>query len=84
MEYTIVTICGLVTLFGLAITLRCILAQKRIHWLSPSSKPVHNASKIRVYPNFPNDLALEMITFFDLCRESGQRSGHISFYEALE
>lgn len=48
MEYTTVTICGLVTLFGLAITVRCILAQKRIHWLSPSTKPVHNASKISV------------------------------------
>ena len=46
MEYTIVTICGLVTLFGLAITVRCILAQKRIHWLSPSTKPVHDDSKI--------------------------------------
>jgi chlorobactene glucosyltransferase len=48
MEYIIITICGLVTLFGLAITMKCVLAQKRIHWLSPSSVPVHHARKISV------------------------------------
>ena len=47
-EHTIIIICGLVTLFGLALTARCLLAQKRIHWLCPSSTPVDNASKISV------------------------------------
>jgi len=47
-EYTIVTICGLVTLFGFAITVRCVLAQKRIHWLLPSFPLVHHSVKISV------------------------------------
>ena len=48
MEHTIVTICVLVTLFGLAITLKCVQAQKRIQWLLPSSTPVHISAKISV------------------------------------
>ena len=48
MEYSIVIICGLVTLFGLGITVRCVLAQKRIHWLAPSPEPVHHNGKISV------------------------------------
>lgn len=48
MEITIVIVCGLVTLFGLAITVRCILAQNRIHWLLPSSPLVHHSGKISV------------------------------------
>lgn len=48
MEYSIVIICGLVTLFGLGITVRCVLAQKRVDWLAPSSDPVHHNRKISV------------------------------------
>jgi len=48
MEYTIVIICGLVTLFGLAITVKCLLAQKRIQWLLPSSTPVHFPGRVSV------------------------------------
>jgi chlorobactene glucosyltransferase len=48
MEKTILIICGIVTLYWLTITLRCIFAQHRIHWLSPSSVPVHDEIKISV------------------------------------
>jgi chlorobactene glucosyltransferase len=48
MEKAILIICGTVTLYWIAITLRCIFAQQRIHWLSPSSVPVHDESKISV------------------------------------
>ena len=48
LEYTIVTICGVVTLFGLALTVRCLLAQRRIHWLSPFTTPVDDTIKISV------------------------------------
>jgi chlorobactene glucosyltransferase len=48
MEYTIIIICGLATLFGLALTVRCLLAQTRIHWLSPSSTSDYDAGKISV------------------------------------
>ena len=44
----LITICGLVTLFGLAITVRCLLAQKRIQWLMPASTPVYFPSKVSV------------------------------------
>jgi chlorobactene glucosyltransferase len=48
MEKAILIICGIVTLYWLAITLRCIFALQRIHWLSPSSVPVHDERKISV------------------------------------
>ena len=48
MEYSIIIICGLVTLFGLGITVRCVQAQKRVDWLAPSSDPVHHNRKISV------------------------------------
>jgi chlorobactene glucosyltransferase len=48
MEYIIITICGLVTLFGLAITLKCVQAQKRIQWLMPSPAPVHFPARVSV------------------------------------
>jgi chlorobactene glucosyltransferase len=48
LETTIVIICGLATLFGLGITVRCVLAQKRILWLAPSSEAVHQNTKISV------------------------------------
>lgn len=48
MEYSIVIICLLVTLFGLGITVRCVQAQKRVDWLAPSSDPVHHNRKISV------------------------------------
>ncbi len=48
METIIITICGLVILFGLAITVKCVLAQKRIQWLMPSSAPVPFPAKITV------------------------------------
>ena len=48
MENTILIICGIVTIYWLAITLKCVFALKRIHWLSPSSVPVHNTSTISV------------------------------------
>jgi chlorobactene glucosyltransferase len=48
MEYALVTVCVLVTVFGLTITARCVLAQKRIRWLSPSTTPFHSAGKISV------------------------------------
>jgi glycosyltransferase involved in cell wall biosynthesis len=37
-----------VFVYWLAITLKSVLAQKRIHWLSPSSTPVHETGKISV------------------------------------
>ncbi|MBW2412419.1 MAG: glycosyltransferase [Deltaproteobacteria bacterium] len=48
METLIITICGLVTLFGLAITVRCVLAQKRIQWLMPSPASVPFNAKVSV------------------------------------
>jgi len=48
MEYTLITICALITLFGLAITVKCIQAQKRIQWLLPSTTPVHFSGKVSV------------------------------------
>jgi glycosyltransferase involved in cell wall biosynthesis len=48
LEITILIICGLVTLFGLGIAARCVLAQKHIPWLAPSSEPVRQNRKISV------------------------------------
>ncbi len=48
METIIITICGLVTLFGLGITVKCVLAQKRIQWLMPSPAPVPFNAKVSV------------------------------------
>lgn len=48
METTIITVCGLVTLFGLAITAKCVQAQKRIQWLMPSSTAVAFQAKVSV------------------------------------
>jgi len=48
LEYSIVIICGLITFFGLGITVRCVLAQKRVDWLAPISDPVHHNCKISV------------------------------------
>ena len=48
MEWTVLTVCGLVTIYWLAITLKCVLAQKRIHWLSPSLISVLEKKKISV------------------------------------
>ena len=48
MEHTLLIICVIVTLYWSAITLKCVLAQKRIHWLSSSTAPVHETRKISV------------------------------------
>ena len=48
MEYSVLIICGIITIFWLAITFKCVLAQKRIHWLSPSPAPVHATQTISV------------------------------------
>ncbi|NOQ22354.1 MAG: glycosyltransferase [Candidatus Aegiribacteria sp.] len=48
MEWTVLTVCGIVTIYWIAITLKCVLAQKRIHWLSPSLAPVLEKVKISV------------------------------------
>lgn len=48
MEYPVLIISGIVTVFWLAITFKCVLAQKRIRWLSPSSDPVHVTQTISV------------------------------------
>ena len=48
MEYTVLIISGIVTIFWLAVTFKCVLAQKRIRWLSPSSDPVHATQTISV------------------------------------
>jgi chlorobactene glucosyltransferase len=48
MEYTLIIICVLITLFGLAITVKCIQAQKRIQWLLPSTTPVQFSGKVSV------------------------------------
>ena len=48
MEYTVLIISGIVTIFWLAVTFMCVLAQKRIRWLSPSSDPVHATQTISV------------------------------------
>ena len=48
MEYTVLIISGIVTIFWLAVTFKCVLAQKRIRWLSPSSDPVHATKTISV------------------------------------
>jgi glycosyltransferase involved in cell wall biosynthesis len=48
MEWTVLTVCGIVTIYWIAITLKCVLAQKRIHWLSPSLTSVLEKRKISV------------------------------------
>ncbi|MBW2334097.1 MAG: glycosyltransferase [Deltaproteobacteria bacterium] len=48
MEYTVLIISGIVTIFWLTVTFKCVLAQKRIRWLSPSSDPVHATKTISV------------------------------------
>lgn len=48
MEWTVLSFCGIVTIFWLAVTLKCVLVQKRIHWLSPSLAPILEKGKISV------------------------------------
>jgi glycosyltransferase involved in cell wall biosynthesis len=48
MEWAILTGCGIVTIYWLAITLNCVLAQRRIQWLSPMFIPVIEEKKISV------------------------------------
>ncbi|UCF83550.1 MAG: glycosyltransferase [Desulfobacteraceae bacterium] len=48
MESPVLIICGIVTIFWLAITFKCVLAQKRIRWLTPSAAPVRGTQKISV------------------------------------
>lgn len=48
MEIVIIPICSIVALFGSILALRCIHAQRRIHWLLPSSVPAPNSPKISV------------------------------------
>ena len=48
MEQTLVVICGIAALYGAIITLRCVLAQRRIQWLAPDSAPVHVAETLSV------------------------------------
>ena len=48
MEWTVLTLCVIVTIYWMAITLKCLLAQKRIHWLSPSLTSVPERKKISV------------------------------------
>lgn len=48
MEWTVLTVCGIVTLYWAAITLKCVLAQKHIHWLSLSLISAPKKRKISV------------------------------------
>ncbi len=47
-EATVLIICIIMALFSLAIIIRCLLAQRRIQWLSPSSANLHRTEKISV------------------------------------
>lgn len=48
LEWTVLIVCGIVTIYWITITLKCVLAQKRIHWLSPSLTSVLEKRKISV------------------------------------
>ncbi len=48
MEQTLVVICGIVALFGVVMTLLCVLAQRRIQWLTPDATPIQTAETLSV------------------------------------
>jgi glycosyltransferase involved in cell wall biosynthesis len=48
MEQTLVIICGIVALFGVVMTLLCVLAQRRIQWLTPDATPIQTAETLSV------------------------------------
>jgi glycosyltransferase involved in cell wall biosynthesis len=47
-ESTLLIVCGIITLYWLGVTLKCIVSQKRIDWLSPSSATFDGIKKISV------------------------------------
>ena len=47
-EFTLVIICSIISLYWLVVTLKCILVQKRIAWLSPSSVTIDGIKKMSV------------------------------------
>lgn len=47
-EFTLLIICGIITLYWLGVTLKCIVVQKRIDWLSPSSATIDGTKKMSV------------------------------------
>ena len=47
-ESTLLIVCGIISLYWLGVTLKCIVAQKRIDWLSPSSATFDGIKKISV------------------------------------
>ena len=48
MEYPVLILTAIVTIFWLAITAMSLLAHKRIHWVSSPLDPVHRSEKISV------------------------------------
>jgi glycosyltransferase involved in cell wall biosynthesis len=68
METTILIICGIVTLFWLVITLKVVLSQRRIRWLSPSSTDLQKTERISVIipaRNEDRDLAASLRSVLD-------------------
>ena len=47
-EFALLIICGIIILYWFGVTLKCIVAQKRIDWLAPSSATIDGISKISV------------------------------------
>lgn len=48
MENALLIICSIVFVYWLVITVKVVLVQRRIHWLSPSLSTVHETRKISV------------------------------------
>lgn len=47
-EHTLIVVCGIVTLFGAVMTLLCVLAQRRLRWLTPDAAPIPTAETVSV------------------------------------
>ena len=48
MESTLIVICGIVTLYGAVMTLLCVLAQRRLRWLTPDAAPIPTVELLSV------------------------------------
>jgi glycosyltransferase involved in cell wall biosynthesis len=48
MEYITLSVCGMIAMLSFVLTARCLIAQKRIPWLSLSSTPKHPFPRISV------------------------------------
>ncbi len=48
METTLIVVCGIVTLYGAVMVLPCVLAQRRLRWLTPDAAPFPAVERLSV------------------------------------